>query len=504
MPLDDPKVLAEALLQQNCVALVLVNKSGQVIFVNEAASELAWKGPIHTTIDERSAPEIWGNAQDFEGRALPANEWPIALALRGIKTTGKELRMVRPDGSQYDVSVSAAPLKTKETIIGAIAFYVDITPRRLAEQQLAAINSQLEEAAAERARGKKLQALFDSAPDAQIVTDTLGRILMANTQTERLFGYEEELLIGQPVEVLVPPDLRTQHIQHRARYVAAPQPRPMGTGVELTALCKDGTAIPVEVSLSPVELDEGLLIATAIRDVSERKKLEGQLREKERLAEMGTMAAIFAHEAANPLNGISTISQLIKELIPAEYLGLMNDLDTEVSHLESLLTQFRSFSRLTDLKVSSVDLTRLVERVVRIYRAYWSGLGIRVVAEFARNLALEADAERLYQVTLNLCRNAVQSMPDGGTLTVRTYGNGGDVVLEVGDTGSGIAEGTEVFELFTSTKTEGTGIGLYVVQQIVSAHGGTVTYSTKERAGTTFRISLPRKKKSETDASNPH
>jgi two-component system sensor kinase FixL len=350
---------------------------------------------------------------------------------------------------------------------------------------------------------KKLQALFDSAPDAQIVTDTLGKILMANRQTSKVLGYAEDALIGQPVEMLLPPEHRSEHIEHRARYVDTARARPMGIGMELTALCKDGTAIPVEVSLSPIELEEGLLITAAIRDVRERKKLEAQLSEKERLAEMGKMAAIFAHEVANPLQGISTISQLLKESVPADYLGLMNDLETEVAHLESLLNQFRSFSKLSDLNVSSVDLTRLVDRVVRIYRAHWSGLGIRVVTEFARNLSLEADAARLHQVMVNLSRNAVESMSNGGTLTLRTYGTDQDVLLEVGDTGPGVAEGTGVFELFKTTKAQGTGIGLYVVQQIVSAHGGTVTYSTKQGIGATFRISLPRKKNSETEASNP-
>jgi PAS domain-containing protein len=116
--------------------------------------------------------------------------------------------------------------------------------------------------------------------------------------------------------------------------------------MELTAVCKDGTVVPVEVSLSPVELDEGLLIATAIRDVSERKKLEAQLRDKERLAEMGKMAAIFAHEAANPLNGISTIIQLIKESIPAEYLGSIIDLSTEVSRQRDRVAAIRRRSTL--------------------------------------------------------------------------------------------------------------------------------------------------------------
>jgi PAS domain-containing protein len=392
MPLDHPKLLAEAILQQNPVGFVLVNKVGQVIFVNEAASRLAWNDPQHTIIDAQSAPEVWGNAEDFDGRAIPVQEWPISLALRGIKTVGKELRLRHADGSHLDLSINASPLITEGVIIGAIASFIDITERRLAEQKVTAINKRLEEVATERARSihlmhligvsannvtdiremfqivltevcthlrwpvgyayiveppdhlfgisawyssdgqryealqgvtakihlrahesiigrvlksraavfipdldkeehflrkneareaglkssvaipiivqkqpvavleffqsepiefqdsvlqvmdvitshlgqvieqkraeRKLQALFDSAPDAQIVTDTLGHIVMANKQTGKLFGYAEDSLLGQPIELLVPADVRCKHIQHRAKYVATPHAVP--------------------------------------------------------------------------------------------------------------------------------------------------------------------------------------------------------------------------------------------------------------------------------------
>jgi PAS domain S-box-containing protein len=660
MPLDHPKILLEAVSQQTSVAFLIVDKTGQIIFVNEAASQLAWENPAHTGIDARSATQIWGDARDFEGRAIPVEEWPISLALRGTKTVAKEFRMIRRDGSHYDISISAAPLRAENGIIGALASFIDITRRRLAEQNLTAVNAALEELATERARGihlmhliglsannvmdiremfqialtevcttlrwpvgiayiveppgrlhgitawyssdperyetlrratasmefslkesiigevlrkrttvfisnldseerflrkdpvqqaslksclaipiivhkqvaaileffhiesiepeatvltvmdviaahlgqvieqkrteKKLQALFDSAPDAQIVTDTLGKIVMANRQTANVFGYAQELLVGQPVEILVPPNVRPEHIQHRASYVAAPHGRPMGIGMELTALCKDGSEIPVEVSLSPVELDDGLLIASAIRDVRERRKLERKLREKERLAEMGTIAAIFAHEFANPLNGLSSNAQLLTKRLPAEYQDLIKNLSAEIFRLESLLNQFRSFSRLGELKLAAVDLRRLLDRMVKINSPYWSELGIRVVTEFPRSLLLvQGDEDRLHQMILNLSRNAVEAMPDGGRLMLTMHNSGDNVVLEVSDTGLGIAEGVDVFQLFTTTKTQGTGIGLYIARQIVSAHSGSITYVSEQRKGTTFRVTLPKK-----------
>jgi PAS domain S-box-containing protein len=660
MPLDHPKVLVEAILQQTPVAFLLVNKDGQVIFVNEAALQLAWKNPEHT-IDAQSAPEVWGDTQDFEGRAIPVEEWPIAQALHGIKTVGKELRMIRPDGSHYDISISAAPLRTEDGIIGAIASFIEITERRLAEQKLTAISARLEELGTERARGsihlmhliglsannvtdiremfqialteicshlhwpvgyayivkapgrlhgisawysydagryealrratttidfslkqsvigqvlksgttiflpdldseehflrkdavrkaglksylaipvivhkqpaaileffhlepiepqdsvlevmeviaahlgqvieqkraeKKLQALFDSAPDAQIVTDMLGTIVMANRQTTKLFGYSQEELLGHAVEMLLPADLRTQHIQHRARYVAAPHPRPMGIGMELRGLCKDQTEVPVEVSLSPIELEEGSLIAGAMRDVRERKELEEKLRAKERLADMGMTAAIFVHELANPLNGISTTAQFIKEMISTDGQDLIANLIIETDRLKLLLDQFRSLSRLSDLKLNSIEFRTLADHVVKINSRYWLERDIRTVTDFSGDLTLSGDAAKLQQAIFNLTGNAAESMPDGGTLTLRAYGTHEEVIFEVTDTGPGIPEGIDVFALFTTTKAQGTGLGMHIVQQIVLAHLGTITYSSEHGKGTTFRVTLPRKR----------
>jgi PAS domain S-box-containing protein len=655
MPLDHPKVLAEAILHQNALGILLLNKTGQIIFVNEAASQLAWKNPAHTTFDRNPTAEIWGNAFSFDGKPISPEDWPILPALRGISTAGKELRLVRPDGSYRDLSVSAAPLRAEGGIIGAIASFIDLTEHRAAGKKLWALNTRLQELAADRASGiqlmhlisataatnnrelfqtvlteicthlrwaagyaytleagrlhpiasysavnarleplkhataaiespgvtgflgrvlnqeramflpdvttedafvrkdiaaqcglkswlgipvfvqkhpaavleffhgdridaqdsvlevmdaiaaylghviernraeKKLQALFDSAPDAQIVANVAGQIVMANRQTERLFGYAYQTLIGLPVETLVPTELRDRHVQHRKDYAAAPHARPMGIGMELAALAADGTGIPVEVSLSPVELEEGLLIATAIRDVRERKQLQAELREKERLAEIGALAAIFVHEVANPLNGISCNAQMLKSSLPAEDRSLVDDLSAEIDRLESLLNQFRMLSSAEHLRVAPLDFTRVVERVVNMNAAHWSNLGIRLVTDYTHDLLIEGDAERLYQLILNLSKNAVESMEGGGTLTLRTYGTREDVALEITDSGVGIPDDIDVFNIFTTTKAKGSGIGLYIARQIVLAHHGTITYSTEPGRGTTFRVNLPKR-----------
>lgn len=339
---------------------------------------------------------------------------------------------------------------------------------------------------------KKLEALFDSAPDAEIVTDRSGVIAMANEQSVKLFGYPEGELLGQPIEFLVPAERRMDHIQHRLNYVAASHPRPMGSGMELTALRKDGTSIPVEVSLSPISLEHELLIACAIRDISARKELEEKLRGKERLADIGTMAAIFAHEVASPLHGISATVEVIKMEIPENVRPLISELSLEIRRLESLLNQFRSLSGLANLNLKLVNLAAIIRRVLEINAAHWSHLSIRIVTDVSGGLTLRADEEKLHQMILNLARNAVDAMPNGGTLSVNAFCRDDQAVLVISDTGCGIPEDIDIFQPFMSSKLQGAGLGLHIVRQIVYAHLGVLTYRSARGRGTTFEISLPR------------
>ncbi|HWQ28983.1 MAG TPA: PAS domain S-box protein, partial [Dehalococcoidia bacterium] len=132
------------------------------------------------------------------------------------------------------------------------------------------------------------EGLLESAPDAIVIVDTEGRIVIVNREAERLFGYSRQELIGQPVELLVPQRLRDLHRSHRQGYTARPATRPMGIGLELSARRCDGTEVPVEISLSPLETPRGLLVTSIIRDISERKALE---QERQRLlAERETQA----------------------------------------------------------------------------------------------------------------------------------------------------------------------------------------------------------------------
>ena len=225
---------------------------------------------------------------------------------------------------------------------------------------------------------------------------------------------------------------------------------------------------------------------------------EQQSQETERLALLGTMAAVFAHEAGNPLAGIllslkCVESQLEKQEVDDPFLiSTIRGAIGEVGRLGSLLKEFRSLVSEQTLDLKCTNLVKIAEEALALEMITYRAAGITVKFAFSDDLPLiRLDAAKIKQVILNLCRNAVEAMPDGGCLTLKCYHSRGRLVLEVSDDGVGVPDDVNIFELFKTTKPGGTGLGLPLVQQIVSAHDGTIAYKSKPGRGATFKVSLP-------------
>jgi len=233
--------------------------------------------------------------------------------------------------------------------------------------------------------------------------------------------------------------------------------------------------------------------------MTERKLMQEKLQEAERLAIMGTTAAVFAHEIGNPLNGISTSLQYLqRHVAKLENAGnallgsTLENVLKEVDHLGSLLNDFRSLARPQHLDLQPIDLAQMVREILATEAAHYAEKGIEVEEDFPADLPiLTADTRRLKQAVLNLCKNAVEAMPGGGKLMIRGRHFDGLMSLEISDTGVGIADDFRIFELFRTTKDHGTGLGLAIVRQIIAAHNGTISYRSELGKGTTFTISLP-------------
>jgi signal transduction histidine kinase len=217
-----------------------------------------------------------------------------------------------------------------------------------------------------------------------------------------------------------------------------------------------------------------------------------------RLALLGTMAAVFAHEVANPLYAVSTSLESMEIELVREQAAKSNIIPTiqlarrEIDRLVSLLRQFRSLASSQVLDLQLADLGKVIEEVLALQNPGYRAAGITAKFECEHPLPrVMLDAGKITQAILNLCKNAVEAMPDGGCLSIRAYTSGPMIVIDIADSGVGMPGDVDVFQLFKTTKPGGSGLGLPVVQQIVSAHNGTIDYVTALGRGTTFTVNLP-------------
>jgi signal transduction histidine kinase len=234
------------------------------------------------------------------------------------------------------------------------------------------------------------------------------------------------------------------------------------------------------------------------RSYSEREWSEQGSQKDESFASLKKKAAVFTHELANSLTAISYSLQFIETELQTKRVNnhaltaVIQAAVGELYRLDSMLVEFRSPASWRNCELISTDLATVVKEVLALELSVCRTGGIDVKAEFENALPLvKLDAAKMKQVVLNLCKNAVEAMPKGGCLTLRVYQSERLVVLEISDDGVGLPEGLNAFELFKTTKPRGSGIGLSVVQEIVSAHNATITGSNDAGGGTTFRIVFP-------------
>jgi PAS domain S-box-containing protein len=471
-----------------------------------------------------AATELYGHrAEDVIGRRnrdlVPAHRQAeeqqiLARIGRGEVIARHHTVRHRKDGSPVKVSISILPITDDNgEIVGAASISRAVTSTEMAVA--------------------KIVGLLEAAPDAIVAIDASGRIVLANAQTSRLLGYPRNELIGQPVEILVPEELRARHVGFRTRYIEDPVNRPMGiSGQQLMAQRKDGSRFPADISLSSLETDEGLLVVAAIRDATERlavqaehdrlkamaeeERLARRLQQTQRLESLGQLAGGVAHDFNNLLAVIVNYAAFVAEEVgsatetePDRWSPVARDVEQIQRAADRGITlthQLLAFGRREVARPRLISLNQVINEV---HRMLGRSLGehVELRSRLGEDLwPVKADPAQFEQVLVNLAVNGRDAMPGGGSITFTTDNvviadpttnlpAGRYVRVRVADTGAGMPPDVmaRAFEPFFTTKPkgEGTGLGLATVYGIVTESGGDVQISSEPGKGTCFILLLP-------------
>jgi PAS domain S-box-containing protein len=471
------------------------------------------------------AEQLYGYRRDevlgrHASMLFPAGQEEVEARLmdrigRGERIDQFQVQRRRKDGTTITVSLTLSPITDPGGGVNGVASISrDVSERQRAEAMF--------------------EGLLEAAPDAIIGVNRDGTIALINAQAERMFGYGRAELLGQSVDILVPERLRAVHPRHRTGYFARPKTRPMGAGAALTALRKDGTEFPAEISLSALRTDQGMIVSAAIRDVTERliaqnerERLiaqaerdasERRLQHARRLESLGQLAGGVAHDFNNILAVIANYSELLVDTldtpsVSAEDLAsARNDLgqiSRAAERAAQLTKQLLAFGRRDITQAEVLDLNRVIGDVEQMLRRSL-GEHIHLITQLDPQLSpVYADASQIEQILLNLAVNARDAMPGGGTLSIDTTNAeleaddaagspltaGRYVRVRVSDTGTGMPPEVveRAFEPFYTTKPQGsgTGLGLATVYGIATAAGGDVHIYSGADIGTTVTVLLP-------------
>jgi PAS domain S-box-containing protein len=366
-------------------------------------------------------------------------------------------------------------------------------------------------------------ATLEAALDCIVTIDHRGRITEFNQASERVFGYRRADVMGREMAaLLIPPELQARHRAGLTRYLATGEGSVIGRRLEMSALRADGTEFPVELTITRLPSVGPPMFTGFLRDITERRQLEDQLRQAQKMDAVGRLAGGIAHDFNNLLTVIAGRARFALERL-ASGTPPRRDLETIIgatTRAEALTRQLLAFGRKQMLKVQVLDLAQVVDNMRRLLeRTIREDVLIATIAEpgLAR---VKADPTQIEQVIMNLVVNARDAMPQGGRLTIemsnvdldaaytRTRPEvtpGAYVLLAVTDSGIGMDRATQarIFEPFFTTKApgEGTGLGLATVYGIIKQSSGHIAVYSEPGIGTTFKVYLPRAHESSTLAS---
>ncbi|MGI8906141.1 MAG: PAS domain S-box protein [Candidatus Sumerlaeaceae bacterium] len=471
-------------------AMVVVNQVGEIVLLNVQAEK-----QFGYSRDELLGQKVTNIIPDgFAERLIADDLRSAADALAQQIGTGIELSGQRKDGSEFPIEIMLSPLESADGILVTAAIR-DISVRTAAEKHLAQMES--------RYRG-----LLEAAPDAMVVVNQGGEIVLLNVQAEKQFGYSRDELLGQKVTNIIPDGFAERLIADALRSEEDALSQQIGTGIELNGHRRDGTEFPIEIMLSPLKSDdETVLVTAAIRNITARKQTEAELLQKvaelnRSNEELGQFAYIASHDLQEPLRMVASYTQLLSR----RYSGKLDAEADEfiayavdgASRMQRLIQDLLAFSRV-GTKGKTIIETSSEDALLRALRNLSSAIGeSNAVVTHDPLPSVMADATQLTQLFQNLVGNAVKyqnpGMPEVHVSAVRDESDRWS--FSVKDNGLGIDPQyfEKIFGMFQRlhkrNEFAGTGIGLAICKKIVERHGGTISVESSPGDGATFRFAL--------------
>jgi protein-histidine pros-kinase len=454
-------------------AIVLSDPDGSVVLANKGAGEVV--GVPHELM-------VGHTVEDFGRETMHAFQ-KIAVAAvieNSIEVTVRDAKLRHSNGTSTTVDLTLTPVRSDRGPLVAIG---------------------LREPNDKYRQTKLFRGLLEAAPDGMVIVNRDGVIVLVNAQVERLFGYERAELVGEPVEILVPDRFSGMHMAFRSGYVTEPRTRPMGLVGDLHARRKDGSEFPIEVTLSPLETDEGLLVSAAVRDISERRRMQ---EETDRVKD--DFFATVSHELRTPLTSMIGYGELMTDLEELSPQGqrflsvIVRSAERELRLVDDLLTLVAIEESGLAIRSAEIDLERVVSEAVEAARPRAEEARLSLSMETPGTaVPMYGDRDRLGQAMDNLLSNAIKFTPADGRVRVVLRTEASSAVIDVIDTGVGIGE-EDPYQLFerlfrsqsaVAQQTPGAGLGLTIALAIVEAHAGTIEVVETGAGGATFRMTFP-------------
>ena len=499
--------LLEEVYQEAPIGLCLLDHELRFVFVNKWLADLNG-----IDINQHLGRKIT--------EVVPAVAGAAEQQLRGVLETGvaviEGVIEVESPLEEHGKSIfqhNYQPVWEGDTVVGVSCVVQDITKEKLSERLVLEVEER-NLIARKLLDGEKLfRILLEASPDAMVFSDTDGLIVIINAQTEELFGYRSEELIGKSVEILIPERYEKSHVGHRHGYLQTPSTRStrsMGLGGTLVARRKDGSEVPVEISLSTMEISGSSIVTSTIRDITARLEIETEARKSHadlahamRLNTAGEMASGIAHELNQPLSAITAYANALKNIIghtepdAKKLVSIIDKIVSQAMRSGEIIKKMREFVSHEKPNIASFNLALLFADVHLFLESdLLAGQTKLEVSNIDFDAEIMADSIQIQQVLVNLIRNSIDAMQHlqftDRVVTLSTETQGDKILVCIEDRGEAVPESEleKIFSAFNSSKTGGMGMGLAISRSIIENHGGYLFATLNEGEGMSFQFSL--------------